>query len=98
MLGSTVLRYQDDFLGGNHEFQAGFEFVRIQGEWGYWRDNPIDWTYYNGNPYYYRGLYGLSAPHPLYGDGSLNIATYGTARGDSQQVGVGYRFGGFIQD
>lgn len=93
-----ILRYQNDFLGGNHEFQAGFEFVRFRGDWGYWRDNPIDWTYYNGNPYYYRGLYGLNGPHPLYGDGLLTLNTYGTARGDSQQIGIGYRYSGYIQD
>jgi hypothetical protein len=96
--GFKILRYQDDFLGGNHEFQAGFEYVRVQGEWGYWRDNPIDWTYYNGNRYYYRGLYNLTGPHPLYGDGALTFNTYGTARGDSQNVGFGNRYGGFIQD
>ena len=94
----TLLRYQDDFLGGNHEFQAGFEFVRSRGDWGYWRDNPIEWTFYNGNPYYYRGLYGLSGPHPIYGDGLLTFYTYGTARGESQQVGISYRYSGFIQD
>jgi len=93
-----LLRYQDDFLGGNHEFRAGAEYVKTRGEWGYWRDNPIDWTYYNGNRYYYRGLYGLTGPHPLYGDGSLTFNTYGTKRGDSQNVGVGNRLGGFIQD
>jgi len=97
-VGFKILRYQDNFLGANHEFQAGFEFVRFDGEWGYWRDNPIDWTYYNGNPYYYRGLYGLNGPSPIYGDGLLTFNTYGTQRGDSQNVGIGYRYGGFIQD
>ena len=97
-VGLKLLRFQNNFLGGNHEFQAGFEYVRIHSAWGYWRDNPIDWTYYNGSPYYYRGLYGLTGPHPLYGDGSLTFNTYGTARGNSQNVGIGYRYGGFIQD
>jgi len=96
--GASLLRFQDDFLGGNHEFRAGVEYVRIQGEWGYWRDNPIDWTYYNGNRYYYRGLYNLTGPHPLYGDGQLTFATYGTSRGGAQNVGIGNRFGGYIQD
>jgi hypothetical protein len=94
----NLVRFQDDFLGGNHEFRMGAEWARIQGEWGYWRDNPIDWTFYNGNPYYYRGLYNLSGPHPLYGDGSLAFASYGTDRGGAQNVGYGNRLGGYIQD
>jgi hypothetical protein len=94
----NLVRYQDNFLGGNHEFRAGVEWARIQGEWGYWRDNPLDWTFYNGNPYYYRGLYNLTAPHPLYGDGRLTFATYGTERGGAQNVGSGNRLGGYVQD
>jgi hypothetical protein len=94
----NLVRFQDDLLGGNHEFRAGAEWARIQGEWGYWRDNPLDWTYYNGNPYYYRGLYNLSGPHALYGDGSLTFASYGTARGNSQRVGYGSRIGLYVQD
>ncbi|MBM3293692.1 MAG: hypothetical protein FJY82_04120 [Candidatus Aminicenantes bacterium] len=94
----NLVRYQDDFLGGNHEFRAGAEWARIQGEWGYWRDDPLNWTYYNGNPYSYRGLYNLSTPHPLYGDGLLNFSAYGTVRGDSQQIGFGHRLGLYVRD
>ena len=93
-----VIRYQDDFLGGNHEFQGGVEWARIQGEWGYWSQNAMTWTFYNGNPYYYRGLYGLTGPHPLYGDGNLTFSTFGTKRGGAQNVGSGNRYGGFLQD
>ncbi len=92
------IRYQDDFLGGDHEFQAGIEYARTRGDWGYWRQNPMNWTYYNGNKYYYRGLYGLNGPHSLYGDGSLSFSTIGTKRGQSQRVGTGDRYGFFIQD
>jgi hypothetical protein len=93
-----LIRFQDDFLGGDHEFQAGVEYARTRGDWGYWRQNPMNWTYYNGNRYYYRGLYGLNGPHPIYGDGSLSFATFGTKRGESQRVGMGDRYAFFIQD
>jgi hypothetical protein len=94
----NLVRYQDDFLGGDHELRVGAEWAGIHGEWGYWRENPIDWYYYNGNPYYYRGLYGLTDPHPLYGDGRLDFAIYGVKRGDSQRVGYGNRIGVYVQD
>jgi len=92
------IHYQNDFLGGNHEFRAGIQYVHFRGDWGYWRQNPMDWTYYDGNPYYFRGLFGLSGPHPIYGDGLLGFAAYGTKRGESQMVGMGDRYAFFIQD
>lgn len=94
----NLIRYLDGFLGANHEFQAGAEYAYIQGEWGYWTENPLTWQFYNGNPYWSRGNYKLSGPHPLYGDGSLTLATYGTFRGGAQRVGMGDRYSGFIQD
>ena len=96
---ANVIRYLDDVLGANHEFQAGVEYAYIDGQWGYWSQNPMTWQYYNGNPYWSRGNYNtLNAPHPLYGDGSLTFDTFGTKRGGAQRVGFGNRYSGFIQD
>lgn len=92
------IRYQNNFLGADHEFRGGIEYARTRGDWGYWRQNPMNWTYYNWNPYYYRGLYGLTGPHPLYGDGLLSFAIVGTKRGESQRVGTGDRYAFYIQD
>jgi hypothetical protein len=95
---ANVLRYMDNILGANHEFQAGLEYCYTDGQWGYWSQNPMSWVFYNGSPYESRAKYGLTGPHPLYGDGNLTFSTWGTARGGAQNVGFGNRYSGFIQD
>jgi hypothetical protein len=96
---ANAIRYVDDVLGANHEFQAGVEYAYIDGQWGYWSQNPMTWQYYNFNPYWSRGNYNTpNAPHPLYGDGSLTFSTWGTERGGAQRVGYGNRYSGFLQD
>lgn len=97
--GSLMLtHFKDNFLAGNHELKLGFEIQRNRGDWGYRRPNPMYWYYYNGNPYYYRGLYGLNGPHPTFGDGRLAFLAIGPNEGDSHSNGLDLRFGGFIQD
>lgn len=97
--GSVRLtRFQDNFLGGDHEIKIGFEIQRSRGDWGFYRQNPMYWYYYNENPYYYRGLYGLNSPHPVYGDGRLSFIAIGPEKGDSFKSGTDVRYGGFIQD
>ena len=94
----TLTRFQDNFLGGNHEFKAGIEIERNRGDWGFYMKNPVFWYYYNGNRYYYRGLYGINHPDPVYGDGLLEFLAIGTTRGSSAFVGITRRFGAFVQD
>lgn len=97
--GSVKLtRFQDDFLGGDHEFKAGVEFDVSSSAWGFYRENPLAWTYYDGNPYYYRGLYGLDGPHPEYGDGRISLATYGPNKFDQAKEAEKNRFSIFAQD
>lgn len=97
-LKANLIKYVDDFLGADHELQAGVEYCYTDGQWGYWSQNPMTWQYYNGNPYWSRGNYNLTGPHTLYGDGSLTFSTWGTMRGGAQNVGYGNRYSGFIQD
>ena len=94
----NLTRFQDDFLGGNHEFKAGIEWERNHGEFGAYAKNLLTWHYYKGNPYYYRGLYGTSGPDPVQGDGLLDIRAIGTTYGSSATIGITSRIGGFIQD
>ena len=98
--GSIKLtRFQDDFLGGDHEFKTGFEIDRSSGGWGFYKPNPLTWGYYNGNPYYYRGLYGINHPDPVNGDGTLSFAAYGPEMKDDQGTkGIKTRFSVFMQD
>jgi len=91
--------FQDDFLGADHEVKMGAEVqygLQLSDEWR--RNSISNWLYYNGNPYYYRGLYGLSGPHPTYGDGQLQFITLGRQSLDSPVYERKIRYGGFIQD
>ena len=92
-------RFQDNFLGGDHEFKMGAEVqygLQVSNEWR--RNSLNNWRYYNENPYYYRGLYGLSGPHPIYGDGQLTFTTAGRESLASPTYERKIRYGGFIQD
>jgi len=94
----NLTRFQDDFLGGNHEFKAGIEWERNRGDYGQYSKNILTWHYYKGNPYYYRGLYGIKGPDPVQGDGLLNFSAIGTTYGSSSTIGITSRISGFIQD
>lgn len=78
-----LTHFMDDFLGGDHEFGAGVEYVWGRDYYGYERTNPLTWWYYDGNPYYYRGLYGLTGPHPSFGDGLVSFTNCGANPDDS---------------
>lgn len=97
-VSARLTRFQDNFLGGDHEILMGIEYQFNRDLHGYKRGaNPMIWYYYNGNPYYYRGYYGLTGPHPTLGDGRL--AFYYEA-GDEffRHYGEEERIGAFIQD
>ena len=93
-----LTHFQDGFLGGDHEFRAGVEVQTGVDEWTWYRDNPVFWYYYKGNPYYYRGLYGLTGPHPTYGDGLLYFYICGPKSSPNVVNGSEVRFGSYIQD
>ena len=93
-----LTHFQDNFLGGDHEIKAGVEVQTGVDEWTWWRNNPIAWSYYNGNPYRYRAQYNLSGPHPTYGDGRLSIFVCGPEDSPNSVNGTEIRFGAFIQD
>jgi hypothetical protein len=93
----TATKYVDGLLGGDHEFKAGVDWEKLRGEWGFYATLPLTWTYYNGSPYYYRGL-NNGLRDPIYGDGRLTYAVMGTTEGSSAQLGLTSRIGAFIQD
>ncbi|MEE8179952.1 MAG: TonB-dependent receptor, partial [bacterium] len=51
--GAYLTRFQDNFLGGNHEIEAGVEYEFASGEWAVWKENNLLIHYYYGNPYFY---------------------------------------------
>jgi hypothetical protein len=93
-----LTHFRDNFLGGDHEIGAGVEFQFGWDRYAFARTNPMNWYYYNGNPYYYRGLYGLDEPHPEFGDGLLAFTNCGTGRNDSWKDLKENRIGGYFQD
>jgi hypothetical protein len=95
-----LTHFKDDFLGGDHEFKAGVEFKTAEDKWDWTRggDQITEWAFYNGNPYYYRGLLGLTGPSPIYGDGLLSFAPCGPKEGDTYAEAKQIMFGAFVQD
>ena len=51
--GAYLTRYQDNFLGGNHEIKAGAEYEYSSGEWAVWKANNLLLHYYYEDPYFY---------------------------------------------
>jgi len=94
-----VTRFQDNLLGGDHEIKAGVEWAYGAREDTIWKKEPLQWWWYNGSPYYYRGLYNLTGPHPLYGDGYIGLYVAGVDRaGAAGDIVHTNRLGAYIQD
>ncbi len=96
-VGAYFTRFQDNFLGGNHEFKGGVEFEDAYGDWDWWRPNPSGYYFDQRNPggYYYSYDRG--------GDGVLNdgyFFTYicGPESGSTHIKDKGNRIGAYIQD
>jgi len=93
-----LTRFQNNLLGGDHEFKAGVELNTVGCNWSDWQENPLVQYWYNGSPYYWRGLYGLNKPDPLHGDGQIALYFMGTTRENSMAKSRGIRYSGYLQD
>jgi hypothetical protein len=99
-------RFQDDWLGADHELKAGIEIIQGDATWASWKVDPIYWRWYNSPwaqannaaPYYYRALYELDGPHPSYGDGYVAWRVYGQQRETSGMEGSTWRTSFYAQD
>ena len=59
----------------------------------------MTWQYYNGNPYWYRGIYNLTGSAPALRRRQPDVLhVRDSQRGGAQNVGYGNRYSGFIQD
>jgi len=99
--GVKLTHFQDDFLGADHEMKAGLEVQPGSMRSFTPLDNGLQWDYYNGSPYYYRGLYGLDGPHPEFGDGRLYVNNAVAEKGDPNKDSSFVRktrIGLFVQD
>ena len=93
-----LTHFQDNFLGGDHEFRAGMDFYRGISDWKWWLFNPARIYYWDGSPYYQRGRFGLDEPHPDYGDGRITMYPVGPKENYNDVNGAENRFSVFIQD
>jgi len=89
---ASITRFQDDFLGANHEFKAGVEFEQGEYHRDWFRANPYYsyWANYaTGDPYYYSS----SSRR-----GRLRIRTCTPEQGMWDVQDHARRFSAFIQD
>ncbi|MBS3819967.1 TonB-dependent receptor, partial [bacterium] len=84
--GLYFTHFQDNFLGGNHEFKGGVEFEDSYGDWDWWRQNNL-YQFWYGGPYYFGEPWGLIA-----------FSTCGPEKGSSKIKDEGNRIGAYIQD
>ncbi len=102
MGGAKITHFRDNFLGADHQLKAGLEY-----QFGSMRSfeplsNGMQWNFYNGNPYYYRGLYGLDQADPEFGDGLLYFNNASSREETTNTINSAYakkvRIGFFAQD
>ena len=85
--GIYFTRFQDNFLGGNHEFKGGVEFEDAYGDWDWWRQDNLYLYFYRDDPYYW-------------GPGVMDVGFYicSDAEGKSKIQDKARRIGAYIQD
>lgn len=87
----SLTRFQDDFLGGNHEFKLGFDYEMGIGEWDWWRKNPIYlWSYWGALPWRYH----TTTPYM----GLFYAYVCGQNSGDNYKRDQAWRVGFYAQD
>jgi len=99
---AKMSHFKDNFLSSDHQIKLGIDL-----QIGSMRSfqplkNGMEWDFYNGNPYYYRGLYGLDHAHPEFGDGLLLFSNAAPKEGTTKTTNSAYaskrRIGIFVQD
>ena len=87
--GAYFTRFQDNLLGGNHEFKGGVEYENTYGDWDWYRKDNMIWYIdsTNSNHMYYDG----SA-------GRVYFYICGPESGSNRIIDRGGRIGAYIQD
>ncbi|MBC7361793.1 MAG: TonB-dependent receptor [Candidatus Aminicenantes bacterium] len=92
---SKLTRFVDNFLGGDHELKVGVELQYGGSKWANWKNNTMEWPWYNGSPYYWTAQ---GYPRDWYGDGYIGFWALGQTKSGSMIEGDFLRYGAFIQD
>lgn len=83
----TGTRFQDNFLGGNHEIKAGIEYQRSPFDYGWFKPTAVTQFLANGDPW---------ALGP--GTGMFLAFPYGAKLGDTTASFAVRRFSAYLQD
>jgi len=85
--GLYFTRFQDNFLGGSHEFKGGIELEKAYGDWDWWRKDNLYLYWYKDDPYYWGG-------------NIMDVGFYicSDAEGKSKIQDKATRIGAYIQD
>ncbi len=84
--GIRFTRFQDNFLGGNHELKAGLEFENAYGDKDIWRQNNRSELWY-GSPYFFGGNMGY-----------LSFYICGAEKGSSKIIDEGKTLSAYLED
>jgi hypothetical protein len=94
---ASITRYEDSFLGGQHEFKAGAEYEYIYGEWSTWKEDNLLIDYYLGSPYYF-GLNESPSTGNTVGKGRIHFYLASKEMGGLNQKSNVRRYSVFVQD
>jgi hypothetical protein len=96
-IGAYFTRFQDDFLGANHEIKGGVEFEDAYGDWDWWRTDNLMLYLDSDNPgnYYYSSDRNGDT---ILNDGRVQFRTCGPDSGDTHIKDKGGRIGAYIQN
>jgi hypothetical protein len=89
-------RFQDNFLGGDHEFKGGVEFEDSPGEQNRWRQDNLLWYWRNDSPYYYGTTTWKGIPDV--GRGRVYFSICGPEKDSSTLLSRTRRIGTYIQN
>jgi len=89
-------RFQDNFLGGNHEFKGGMNFEDAYTDRDTWRKDNLMWYWKEDSPYYYGTETWKGVPDV--GKGRIYFYIYGPEKGSTKLIHRSRRIGAYIQD
>jgi len=95
--GAYLTRFQDDFLGGNHEIKFGAEFEHFSLKRNYWRADNLSWWWSrSGTPYYYGRVTHNGVPNV--GKSVIYFQIGGATKESTYYLAKGSRIGLYLQD
>ncbi|MCX6564817.1 MAG: TonB-dependent receptor [Candidatus Aminicenantes bacterium] len=97
-VSAHLTRFQDNFLGGDHELKAGVEVQTGADSWAIWKNNPLQQEWYNGDPYVIPYWYGTNEYRPWVGDGYIGMNMFGPDQHGYQADANFLKLGFYFQD